>query len=313
MDPDPDGDQPEPLAPGLTSASSASATQTHQSSPGEQHAAKPVVTNISFDCPKIIFPHLPCREGRSWLFRIEEGLLMKRSRDTRSSESAAMQYVRNHAPRVPVPEVYDSDFKRPDVGLIFMEEIPGQTLEQVWPRLDPTQKEEACRDIWDIIMALRRIPRPEDIPPERCFYTTVDGSPLYPQGGLTGNSTNPLREDQHNTDDAFRGFILQRYRENWGPDPNVKHDFPRSQTAVFTHGDIHPRNIMATADGCVTSLLDFECAGFLPDYWEDVGMFLEIFERDQDWADTMMKTKPIDWDFEVARTVCRVARRVLHF
>lgn len=238
---------------------------------------------------------------------------MKTSRDTRSSEYAAMKYVQKHAPSVPVPELYGSDFDTPEAGRIFMEEIPGDTLEKVWPSLEPIQKEEACRDIWDIIMALRQIPRPEDIPPEKCFYTTVDGSPLYPQGGLTGNSTNPLREDQHNTDDAFREFILQRYRENWGPDPNVKHDFPRSETAVFTHGDIHPRNIMATADGRVTSLLDFEYAGFLPDYWEDVGMFLEIFEWDQDWADTMMKTKPIDWNFEAARAVCRVARRVLHF
>lgn len=237
---------------------------------------------------------------------------MKQSWDTRTSECAAMQYVHQHAPSVPVPYVYESDFDDPRVGRIYMEEIPGDTLEKVWPTLDPVQKEQACRDVWDIIMALRQIPRPDNIPPEKCLYTTVDGSPLYPQGGLTGCSTNPLREDQHNTDDAFRGFILQRYRENWGPDENVQHDFPRSETAVFTHGDMHPRNIMATADGRVTSLLDFEYAGFMPDYWEDVSMFMEIYEWEEDWADTMMRTKPSEWDFEAARAACTVARRVLH-
>lgn len=51
---------------------------------------------------------------------------------------------------------------------------------------------------------------------------------------------------------------------------------PRSEVAVFTHGDIHPGNIMvdkAKDDGGssgvhVTGLLDFESASFFPDYWE---------------------------------------------
>lgn len=238
---------------------------------------------------------------------------MKQSYDTRTSECAAMQYVHQHAPGVPVPKVFESDFDDPRVGRIFMEEIPGDTLENVWPSLDLIQKELACRDLWDIITALRQIPRPQDIPPEKCLYTTVDGSPLYPQGGLTGNEVAPLREDQYNTDDAFRNFIIQRYRENHGPSDEVKNNFPRSETAVFTHGDIKPRNIMAAADGRITSLLDFEYAGFMPDYWEDLGMFMEIWVWEKDWADMMMRTKPSSWDFEAHRALCRVAKRVLHF
>lgn len=301
-----------PASDTASSSPSTSATQTPQGSP-EQHVVKPAVVKISPDCPKIVLPYLPRRKGRSWLFRFEEGVLMKQSYDTRTSECAAMQYVHQHAPSVPVPEVYDSDFYDPRVGRIFMEEIPGDTLENMWPSLDPIQKELACRDLWDIIMALRQIPRPADIPPEKCLYTTVDGSPLYPQGGLTGNEVAPLREDQHNTDDAFRNFIVQRYRQNHGPSEDVKNNFPRSETAVFTHGDIKPRNIMASADGRITSLLDFEYAGFMPEYWEDLGMFMEIWEWEEDWADMMMRTKPSSWDFEAPRALCRVAKRVLHF
>lgn len=322
MDFNPNEDHQEPLTPGLTSASTASdtatssrstsATQTPQSSP-EKDVVKPVDVKISPDCPKIVLEHLPRRQGRSWLFRFEPGVLMKQSYDTRISECAAMQYVRQHAPSVPVPEVYESDFDDPRAGRIYMEEIPGETLEKVWPSLDPNQKEQACRDLWDIIMALREIPRPQDIPAEQCLYITVDGSPLYPQGGLTGNEVAPLREDQHNTDDAFRSFIIQRYRENHGPSEDVKNNFPRSERAVFTHGDIKPRNIMASADGRITSLLDFEAAGFMPEYWEDLGMFMEIWEWEEDWADMMIRTKPSSWDFEEPRALCRVAKRVLHF
>ena len=277
----------------------------------DQHANKRIVSELPFEVLREVMPHLPRRQGRAWLFQYEDDMLVKLSWATRSSESAAMQYVRQHDPNVPVPEVYFCDFTNPRHGLIFMEHIPGETLEEVWPRLNPSQKEQACHDTWNIVMALRQILRPEDIPPETCLYTTVDGSPLYPQGGLTGHSTKPLDKSLHDTDDAFRDFILQRYDESGGTDENVKQNFPRSETAVFTHGDIHPRNLMATADGRVTSLLDFECAGFMPDYWEDIGMFLEIFECDQDWADTMMRTKPSTWDFDAARALCKVAKRFL--
>ena len=245
------------------------------------------------------------------MFHYEDGMLIKLSRDTRSSESAAMEYVRKHAPSVPVPEVYFCDFTNPQYGLIFMEEVPGQTLERVWPGLNSNQKDQACHDIWDIIMALRQIPRPEHIPLEKSLYTTIDGSPLYPHGDLIWSEMAPLRKESHNTDDAFRDLILARYRENHGTDENVKRNFPRSKTAVFTHGDIHPRNLMATADGRVTSLLDFEYAGFMPDYWEDLGMFLQVFEWDQDWADNMMRTKPSGWDFDATRALCRVAKRFM--
>lgn len=280
----------------------------------DEHSNKRIVSQLPFKMLREIMPHLPRRKGRSWLFQYEDGMLVKISYDTRSGESAAMEYVRQLAPSVPVPEVHFTDFTNPEYGLIFMEEVPGETLEKVWPGLSSSQKEQTCRDIWDMIMTMRQLPRPQDIPAGECLYTTVDGSPLYPQGGLTGNEVAPLRKDQHDTDDALRAFILKRYRENWGPEPNMEDDFPRSETAVFTHGDIHPRNIMAGADGRVTSLLDFENAGFLPDYWEDVGMFMRPFEEwDRDWADTMMRTKPAEWDFEAQRAVCTVARRVLHF
>lgn len=279
----------------------------------DPHANKRIVSELPFEVLREVMPQLPRRRGRAWLFHYDEGMLIKLSWGTRSSESAAMRYVRQHAPSVPVPEMYFCDFTNPRYGIIFMEEVPGQTLEKVWPSLTTTQKEQACQDIWKIIMALRQIPRPEDIPAERCLYTTVDGSPLHPQGGLTGHSGDPLAQSLHNTDDAFREFILQRYREYHGTDENVLQNFPRSETAVFTHGDIHPRNLMATADGRVTSLLDFEYAGFMPDYWEDLGMFLQIFEWDEDWADTMMRTKPSSWDFDATRALCKVAKRYMTY
>ena len=38
---------------------------------------------------------------------------------------------------------------------------------------------------------------------------------------------------------------------------------------VLTHGDFHPRNIIIK-DGVVTGIIDWECAGWYPEYWEYV-------------------------------------------
>lgn len=304
---------PEPLSPTAATMSSTTTTTTVTTvvDAADPHSKKRIVSRLPFGMLRESMPHLPRRRGRAWLFQYEEGVLIKLSRGTRSSESAAMQYVRKHAPSVPIPDVYFCDFTNPKLGIIFMEEVPGQTLEKVWPSLDANQKEQACRDIWNIIKSLRQIPRPEEISSEECLYTTVDGSPLYPQGGLTGQSAAPLDKNWHNTDSAFRHFILQRYHDSHGTDENVKTNFLPCETAVFTHGDIHPRNLITTPEGRVTSLLDFEYAAFMPDYWEDLGMFLQTFEWDQDWADTMMRTKPNSWDFDATRSLCKVAKRFM--
>ena len=38
---------------------------------------------------------------------------------------------------------------------------------------------------------------------------------------------------------------------------------------VLTHGDFHPRNIMVE-DMVITGIIDWECAGWYPEYWEYV-------------------------------------------
>ena len=42
---------------------------------------------------------------------------------------------------------------------------------------------------------------------------------------------------------------------------------PRSSTSVFTHADIAPRNIMVDAQYRITGIIDWEAAGWYPDYW----------------------------------------------
>lgn len=44
---------------------------------------------------------------------------------------------------------------------------------------------------------------------------------------------------------------------------------------VFTHGDLNPRNILAE-NGKITGIVDWENAGFFPEYWEHTKMHYTV-------------------------------------
>jgi len=54
------------------------------------------------------------------------------------------------------------------------------------------------------------------------------------------------------------------------PDP-FRQYLPDDSEIVFTHGDLHPSNIMLSSShpAQVTAIIDWEQSGWLPAYWED--------------------------------------------
>lgn len=206
-----------------------------------------------------------------------------------------------------------------------MEYIPGKSLESVWPRLSEDKKERICQETWGLIEKLRQIPRPEkttyiasiDGEQAQLFYCAADGTShiIHPLLGDIYDQSPPLRDDE-----ALRTRIWERYVEHNGlsyPDGHsVKDMLPRSETAVFTHGDIHPGNILVNEDEedvdsgqvRITGLVDFESAGFFPDYWEYAQMMRLGGEGDEDeWRLMMERTAPRVWDVKGIQK----ARRVL--
>ncbi|PLB33735.1 aminoglycoside phosphotransferase family protein [Aspergillus candidus] len=69
---------------------------------------------------------------------------------------------------------------------------------------------------------------------------------------------------------------------------------PLSERSVFTHADIAPRNVMVDEENRVTGLLDWEWAGWYPDYWEYAQIMRPAFKGDcSEW---MERTAPQRWD-----------------
>ncbi|KAF7712233.1 Aminoglycoside phosphotransferase [Penicillium ucsense] len=192
----------------------------------------------------------------------------------RSAEAEAMRLVFKHTD-VPVPEVLFTDFS-PD--------------EQKWDTLDDEAKESICLQLWDLISTIRNIPRPPEF--EGPYQCAADGSP----------SRDPMLEDLQkparplSSDSELRARIYERYIHSGGTryENSLLDMLPRSERSVFTHADIAPRNVMVDEQNKITGILDWESAGWYPDYWEYAQILRPAFCGD--WSVWMEKTAPQQWD-----------------
>ncbi|CAM1501737.1 Fc.00g037210.m01.CDS01 [Cosmosporella sp. VM-42] len=234
-------------------------------------------------------------------------VVLKEGAKVRPNEEMALQLVREHAPSIPVPQVYRSWFGESRygdaIGRLYMALVPGECLTAVWDSLDNTNKERISRDIWGLVGKIRAVPRPANMESSSCC--TTDGSPIWdPLLGDNNDPTPPLPDDA-----ALRARIFARYVRYNGlsyvDGKDLPSMLPRSRKSVFTHGDIAPRNIMVDKSGQILGLIDWESAGWYPDYWEYASMMKP--SGDYDWQGWMDRTKPEAWDI----VGIKKARRVL--
>ncbi|ODM20326.1 hypothetical protein SI65_03379 [Aspergillus cristatus] len=188
-----------------------------------------------------------------------------------------MRLVSKHT-TVPVPEVYHTNFSSESNGSIEMSLVQGSPLEGKWDMMDEKSKESICRQTWDLISEIRTVP-PQH---EGIFQCAADSTP----------SKDPLLEDIQDpprpltSDSDLRARIYERYLHCGGS--RYEHELPdmllKSDCAVFTHGDITPRNIMIDKSCAITGIIDWEYAQVMrPAFWGD-------------WSVWMERTAPRRWD-----------------
>ncbi|PYI25818.1 kinase-like protein [Aspergillus indologenus CBS 114.80] len=216
------------------------------------------------------------------------------------AEVEAMRLVSQHT-SVPVPHVIHTACSA-GYGNIEMTIVPGTSLDGRWDMLDARGKESVCRQTWQLIAEIQAIPRPPEL--EDIVRCGVDGS--VPRDTFFEDLQDPPRALR--SDAELRARICERYRHFGGYQDATADDLfgmlPRSERTVFTHADIAPRNIMVDANNRITGILDWEHAGWYPEYWE----YAQILRSAAwgDWSDWMDRTAPRRWDLrgiEAARLV----------
>ncbi|KAI9755127.1 MAG: hypothetical protein M4579_004393 [Chaenotheca gracillima] len=262
----------------------------------------------------------------------DEEFIFKAGNRVHKSEEVAMKLVAKYTD-VPLPEVSSDDSAYFEtIGILAMSYVPGSQLDTVWDGLDENTKERICVDIWNIVAKIRTIPKPPEL--SHLFQCAADGTPTTFDpllNDLRNSKTFPppeiLLEDAAMisricqrfpdmshvfdvatdgslvftptplTDDtAVRARIYQRYLYHCGRlhAEDLPALLPRSNLSVFTHSDMAPRNIMIDEDHRITGILDWEAAGWYPDYWEYVNIWKPSVDRD--WQTWMDRTAPRKWD-----------------
>ncbi|KAL1850170.1 hypothetical protein Daus18300_013038 [Diaporthe australafricana] len=100
-----------------------------------------------------------------------------------------------------------------------------------------------------------------------------------PREGTIGSVTHGAHHDSrlsnrawgpsHGIADFHTYLRLGHPLTHWENEPDVMlvHSRPERYSIKFTHADLRPNNIMAR-DGHITAIIDWEFAGWYPEYWE---------------------------------------------
>ncbi|KAF5025168.1 hypothetical protein F66182_2744 [Fusarium sp. NRRL 66182] len=202
-------------------------------------------------------------------------LVVKFGRDPKVTvaEGQCLWALRQYVPDVPVPEIYGWVEEDGQVFL-YMELIEGTTLEKRWDSLCQSERVSVCEQLRSMINKVRQLRQD----PDDQFLGHINRDPytdiVFTNGVLPRAGPFLLVRDFH---DWLSAMIKRGKEQHWPgyaeediPDP-YRRLLPDDSPVVFTHSDLHPSNIMVTegSSPCrVVALIDWQQAGWYPDYWE---------------------------------------------
>ncbi|KAJ7601094.1 hypothetical protein C8J56DRAFT_718557, partial [Mycena floridula] len=95
---------------------------------------------------------------------------------------------------------------------------------------------------------------------------SLDGSPLR-DPRIRNRHCGPFSSEKAFND--FRLSLVELYRhDSWSNDiiTSIEHELRDGHRIVFTHGDIRDCNILLDDNYQVVALIDWEMAGWMPEY-----------------------------------------------
>ncbi|POR37012.1 Uncharacterized protein TPAR_02789 [Tolypocladium paradoxum] len=198
--------------------------------------------------------------GRGQVFRLPFRRIVKL--DCHPNELEAMEFVRKHT-TIPVPrvcEIYDYD----EGQHLVMEEAQGGDIKVCYGGMTPDQVSNFGRELAGHLSQLRSLQ-----PPAPGFIGSLSlGSSLDHR--LSGTRFGPF----HSVADFHTYLRRGRPLAHWENEPDVirVHSRPGIYDVKFSHADLNPNNILVK-DGHITAIVDWEFAGWYPEYWDYTKMY----------------------------------------
>lgn len=208
-----------------------------------------------------------------------DGTAVKAGKHIRLEEADALRIA--EANGLPVPHVHETGIRADGMRFIRMDFIEGQSLDKLWVGMEHGKRKDIVRQLRHLVKCMRTIEAPPD---------TV--------GGCDGKTFRDTRE--HMTyyspnckdEQGFNQYLLDAIR-NTTFSPMYRAFEGRLRTnhrIVLSHCDLAPRNTMVK-DGQIVALIDWEEAGWFPEYWD----YVKFFQRAvgcagwAEWADEVFE------------------------
>ncbi|KAJ2906786.1 hypothetical protein MKZ38_010777 [Zalerion maritima] len=231
--------------------------------------------------------------------------VIKSGKSITSSEAEALRLAERL--RLPAPRVHAVEKNDHGDMAITMDYVEGAVLEDVWPNMTETQKRSIVRQLRGILYAMRAAPPPPIGPSPRSTNAasspTRRGKPKISScgGGAVRDAHHYFDYDggPFTTEGDFNTFLLSTLLDDTPPAiaRALASRLRTDHRVVFTHGDLTQSNIIVR-EGRIVALLDWEYAGWYPEYWEYV-KFLNRFCRYKDWREYADDIFPVGYGDEL--------------
>ncbi|OJD14882.1 hypothetical protein ACJ73_09034 [Blastomyces percursus] len=135
------------------------------------------------------------------------------------------------------------------------------------PKIDKIQYDEVRKAFYNVIEYMHGKPRNK-------FASYLEELQQLTGKQLEGINGTPVRV----------GCYLSRWSGPFERDNDFNHfkaldahEYPgHDHTIRFAHGDFIPRNMLVDGTGQITADLDWEWAGWFPEYWDVVRIFIDM-------------------------------------
>ncbi|GBE85558.1 hypothetical protein SCP_0800750 [Sparassis crispa] len=211
--------------------------------------------------------------------RIDSLTLMKRTHArTVFREAEAMNFVRART-QIPVPAVLNAYVEDP-FGYLVMEFVPGEQLDLAWPRMSDGQRKCVVAQLTDYLHQLRSL-----APPDPPLIGSCSGGPCFDHRISSMKTFGPFTSEEE-----FHDYLYAA--ATYGLPPEIARRVPRQRNGhkiVFTHADFNPTQILVDPcdPGRVAAVLDWEMAGWYPDYWEYVKALICVGPIGRMWREVI--------------------------
>jgi len=170
--------------------------------------------------------------------------------------------------QIPAPRGVDT-VQYSNSSFLLMTGLPGQGIGIMLPTMTDKQLDTVAHDLEEYIAQLRQIPNRTGSEFQIC-------NPLG-DGILDWRIGDSQRKDlKFRNETEFNQFLTYDLPLDENAWKQISKSYSIKHAIVFTHADLNLRNILVDENGRISGIVDWECAGWYPEYWEFTKMHFTV-------------------------------------